>query len=351
MLNRTTKRCSAALALLAALCTAGPAAAQGSETARVAQLQGANRQQLLLEGAKKEGEITVYTSNIEDMPLLAEAFTKKTGIKVTIWRAGSEQVTQKVMAEARGRRPQADIVDNNVLGVEALHKEQMLQAAWSPHQADLMPQAAPAHREWAGTTLDMFVAAYNPTLIKAADLPKTYQDLLDPKWKGKLSVEAGNYHWFATLMELLGQENGRKLFRQIVNTNGIEVRKGHSAMANLVVAGELPLALTQYQYKPAQLKARGETIEWFGIQPVAAHLRGVGVLKTTPRPHAAMLFYDFMLSDAQQILAGRQHYPTSMKVDSPLKQLKPVVIDPTRTLQLGERWMKEYEDMLKPGGK
>jgi len=256
-----------------------------------------------------------------------------------------------VMAEARGRRPQADIVDNNVLGVEALHKEQLLQAAWSPFLADLMPQAAPAHREWAGTTLDMFVAGYNPKLVKAADLPKTYQDLLDPKWKGKLSVEAEDHHWFATLLELLGPESGRKLFRQIVNTNGIEVRKGHSKMANLVVAGELPLALTLYHYKPAQMKAKGETIDWFGIQPVAAHLRGVGVLKTTPRPHAAMLFYDFMLSDAQQILASRHHYPTSMKVDSPLKQNKPVVIDPTRTLELADRWMKEYEDMLKPGGK
>jgi iron(III) transport system substrate-binding protein len=325
--------------------------AQGTATAQVAQLQAANRQQVLTEGAKKEGDLTVYTSNIEDMPLLAEAFTKKTGIKVTIWRAGSEQVTQKVMAEARGRRPQADIVDNNVLGVEALHKEQLLQAAWSPYLADLMPPAAPSHREWAGTTLDMFVAAYNPKLINAAALPKSYQDLLDPRWKGKLSVEAEDYHWFATVMEQLGPENGRKLFRQIVDTNGIEVRKGHSKMANLVVAGELPLALTLYHYKPAQMKAKGETIDWFGLQPVVAHLRGVGVLKTTPRPHAAMLFYDFMLSDAQKILASRFHYPTSTKVDSPLKQLRPIVIDPTRTLELNERWTHEYNDMLKPGGK
>jgi len=338
--------------------TACIAAALGAATlgamaqSPLATYEGADRMERLIAAAKKEGTLTLYTTIAEkDLPALIKPFETRYGIKVNVWRAGTDKVLQRTLAEAAANRHEVDAVHVGSPEREALSRDKVLQPVNSPTYRNLQPGSVPAHKEWAATLLSVWVQAYNTNLIKKEDLPKTYQDLLDPKWKGKLSVEAGNYHWFATLMELLGQENGRKLFRQIVNTNGIEVRKGHSAMANLVVAGELPLALTQYQYKPAQLKARGETIDWFGIQPVAAHLRGVGVLKSTPRPHAAMLFYDFMLSDAQQILASRQHYPTSMKVDSPLKQLKPVVIDPTRTLQLGERWMKEYEDMLKPGGK
>ena len=323
----------------------------GALAARIALLEGPNRLQTLIEGAKKEGELTIYHSNVEDIPILTAAFTKKYGIKVTSWRAGSEQVTQKVMAESQARRFKADLVDNNVLGVEALHREGLLQPANSPFSNDLIPQARPAHKSWVGTTVDIFVAGYNPQKIKPSELPMTYKDLLDPKWKDKLVVEAEDYHWFATLKEELGQEQGTKLFKDIVATNGISVLKGHSKMAYFVVTGEVPLGLSLYHYKPMQMKAKGQAIDVHFIPPSIAHLRGIGLLKNAPNPHAAMLFYDFMISEGQSIYASRFHYPTSTKVDNPLKNLKPIIVDPVRSLDLNAKWIKEYEEAMKPRDK
>ena len=323
----------------------------GALSARIALLEGPSRLQTLIEGAKKEGELTIYHSNIEDIPILIAAFTKKYGIKVNSWRSGSEQITQRVMAESQARRFKADLVDNNVLGVEALQREGILQPANSPFSNDLIAQARPAHKGWVGTTVDIFVAGYNPQKIKASELPKTYKDLLDPKWKDKLVVEAEDYHWFATLKEQLGQEQGTQLFKDIVATNGMTVLKGHSKMAYFVVTGEVPLGLSLYHYKPMQMKASGQAIEVHIIPPSVAHLRGLGMLKNAPNPHAAMLFYDFLISEGQSIYASRFHYPTSTKVDNPLRNLKPVIVDPVRTLDSNVKWMKEYEEEMKPRAK
>jgi len=252
-----------------------------------------------------------------------------------------------VMAEARGRRPQADIVDNNVLGVEALHKEQMLQAAWSPHQADLMPQAAPAHREWAGTTLDMFVAAYNPTLIKAADLPKTYQDLLDPKWKGKLGIEAKNQDWFQSVVEITGGGDvGLKFFSDLVTRNGVSPRTGHTLLTNMVVSGEVPMALTVYNYMPEQAKKKGAPIEWFALEPAVARSNAGGVARKARHPAAAVLFHEYMMTEAQTLMVGIDYVPTNTSVASPLKGVKIMITDPIRSLDEAEKWGKLFEDTV-----
>ena len=110
-------------------------------------------------------------------------------------------------------------------------------------------------------------------------------------------------------MEALGEERGLKLFRDIVATNGISVRKGHTLLANLVVSGEVPLAISTYFYKVAQLKGRGAPIDWLAIPPVVARFEGAGVARHAPHPYAAMLFLDFMLTDAQDILAKRDFLP------------------------------------------
>src|SRR6202012_2894128 len=124
----------------------------------------------------------------------------------------------------------------------------------------LIPQAILPHGEWVGTRLNVFVYAYNTNLVKKADLPKTYQDLLNPKWKGKLGIEAEDLDWFAgAVTDLAGQKGmdekkALDVFRNIATTNGYSVRKGHTLLANLVASGEVPLALTVYNYKAEDLK-------------------------------------------------------------------------------------------------
>src|SRR5205823_1493452 len=161
------------------------AAKAPTSVAELAVYQGPDRQERLVAAAKKEGEISVYHV-YPNLPIVMNAFTSKYGIKVKAWRSGSEGVLQRLATEARGSRFDVDVVQNNAPENEAAHREHLLQEVRSPAAADLMPQATPAHHEWTGITVDVFVAAYNTDKINKDELPKSYQDLLNPKWKGRL---------------------------------------------------------------------------------------------------------------------------------------------------------------------
>jgi iron(III) transport system substrate-binding protein len=248
------------------------------------------------------------------------------------------------VTEARGRRHEVDIFETNGPELEALQREQILQEVKSPHLSELIPQAIPAHREWIATRLNIFVAAYNTNLVKKEDLPKTWRDLLDPKWKGKLGIEAYDHDWYSGVIGELG-EPGLKLFRDIVAANGISVRKGHTLLSNLVVSGEVPLALTVYHYRAEYLKTQGAPIDWFVVPPAVARPNGVAMARRAPHPNAAALFFDFMLTDAQDILLQRSFTPTSTRLAAALKNVPPFkLVDSKVILDEGEKWTRLYEE-------
>jgi iron(III) transport system substrate-binding protein len=338
---------SALALVLFGLHSSQPASAQpAAMTAEaIATYRGQDREQKLLEGAKREGGLSLYTSMIgPDQEALIQGFTRKYGIKLQSWRASSEGLLQRVVAESRAGRFEADIVDNNVVQMEALRRENLLQKIESPQQARLIAEAVPAHKEWVGNSIDLIVQAYNTDLVRAADLPKSYRDLLDPKWKGQLGVEATDQHWFGTLLEDLGHDEGMNLFKKIVDTNGISVRNGHFLLANMVTSGEVPLALTIYHYLPAGIKKNGGPIESFVIPPAIGAFRSAGLLKSARHPHAALLYYDFLLSrEGQQILLDRSRVPTSKDIDSPWRNVSIRFVDPIRALDMNEQWTADFE--------
>ncbi len=315
--------------------------------AEIALYQGADRAQRLTEGAKKEGVVNVYTSaTVEDMAILTAAFEKKHGIKVNVWRASSEGIVQRGVAEMRGGRNEADIFETNGPDMEAIYREKLLQEAWSPHFADLVPGAVAPHREWVGARINIYVMTYNTKLIRKEDLPKSFEDLAHPRWKGKLGIEASDPAWFSMVVNELGEARGLKVFRDIVAANGISVRKGHTLLTNLVVAGEVPLALTTYHYRAEQTKKNGAPIDWFILPPAIARFQGMGLARRAPHPHAAMLFFDFMLTDAQELLAKRDFTVTSRKFDSPAQRLTLKFVDPRLVLDESEKWGKMYSEIV-----
>lgn len=346
--NRTLLAALLAGAGIAFPIASAPAHAQApADSSKIAQMQGADRQQRLAEGARKEGELTLYTSApVDDVAVLTEAFEKKYGVKVKVWRAGSEKVLQRAVTEARAGRFDVDIIDTNGPEMEGLHREKLLVEVKSPHLGDLIPQAIQPHREWVGTRLNIFTAAYNTKLVKKEDLPKSYEDLLNPKWKGKLGIEAEDFDWFSGVIGELGEARGLKLFRDIVAANGISVRKGHTLLTNLVVSGEVPLALTVYNYKAEQLKNKGAPIDWFAFLPAIARPNGSGMLRRSPHPHAAVLYFDFMLSDAQDLLLKRDFIPTSKKTKTPLNQMPMKFVDPKVILDQEAKWNKLYQEII-----
>ena len=341
------------LAVCHALSIADPlVAAQAVESAAsLANYEGSDREKRLLDGARKEREVNVYTSLVtEDVTNLAAAFEKKYGVKLRFWRASSENVVQRITSEARANRFDFDVVETNGPELETIHRENLLLPARSPHDADLIPAAIRPHRAWVGTRLNMFVQAYNTSLVRKDELPRTYQDLRDPKWKDKLGIEAEDTDWFGAVVKDLGEDKGLKLFREIVATNGISVRKGHTLLAGLVASGEVPLALTVYNHNAERLKRRGAPIDWYAIPPAYVRANGIALSRKPPHPYGAILFYDFLLSeDGQRILEKGNYVPTNLKLRHPAHSLTLKFIDPGIVLDESAKWDKLWEQIIKRG--
>ncbi len=335
---------------LAALATALSAFAQDTSLLRY---DGPDRAQKLIAAAQKEGSFALYTSFAEkDLPSLTVLFEEKYGVKVKVWRAGSEKVLQRTLAEAAARRREVDAIHSSALEMETLHREKILQAVASPHSAELIAGALRPHREWVATYLSVWVQTYNTRLVKKEDLPNTFQDLLDPKWKGRLGIEANVPEWYSTVVLSMGEEKGIQFFRDLVARNGISVRTGHSLLNNMVVAGEVPLALTVYNFMAEAARRKGAAIDWFVLEPAVARMSGIGIARRAPHPNAALLFYDFMLStEAQELLVAMEYVPTNATVRSPLAVRRFTLVDPAVALDQSDKWTKPFEEViLKRGG-
>jgi len=339
------------IAFLAWLATCGGATAFAQIGTRVlAELAadaGPGRIGKLIEGAKKEGTVTLYSSApVEDLAALTAAFTKKYGVKVRVWRGSSENIVQRAVAEARGGRFDVDVIETGALAMESMQREKLFQEVKTSALSELLPAAILPHRQWTGTRYNVFVASYNTRLVKQEELPRSYRDFLDARWMGKLGVEAEDSDWFGAVIGALGEEKGLKLFRDIAATNGISVRKGHTLLANLVVSGEVPFALTTYAYKAEQLKKSGAPIAWLIIPPGVARFEGVGVARGAPHPHGAILFFEFMLADGQEILRNRDFFPASRKAATLLNDVSLAFIDPAKGLDENQKWSRYFRDIV-----
>ncbi len=337
--------------VVAAILAVAPAlaAAQASEpSAEIVTTQRADREQYLAQGAKKEGEVAVYTSLIsEDLVALSAAFEKKYGVKVKGWRAGSEKVLQRALTEARANRHDADVIETNGPELESLYREKVLQPFTSPYLKDLMPQAVRPHGQWVGTRINMFVQTYNTELVRKQDLPRTYSDLADPRWKGKLGIEAEDEDWFATAVKGEGEAAGLRTFREIAKVNGFSVRKGHTLLAGLVASGEIAFALTTYSHGAEKMKKKGAPVDWYAIEPAIGRANGIAIMRNAPHPHAAALFADFVLSlEGQKILEKGGYVPANLRVGSPLQKLSLTFVDPAAVLDEDAKWKKLWGEIV-----
>jgi iron(III) transport system substrate-binding protein len=336
--------------LLAVSALPGLAFAQANRVAEIATYEGADREQRLMEGAKREKELIFYGSiPTDDITVLAAAFDKKYGVKVKVWRADSEGFLQRIVSEARARRFEVDIMAGSTSALEPLYRENLLQEVRSPNLADIIPEAIAPHRQWAAIYLNTIVQAYNTNLVRKNDLPRSFRDLTKPAWKGKLGIEAEDFDWFAQVVTEMAEAPGAseatalRLFSEIVEENGISVRKGHSLLTNLVAAGEVPLALTVYGFLAEQAKLKGAPLDWFVLPPAVARATAQGLARNAPHPNAAVLFFDFLLGEGQQILASRQFVTVSRKIDTPFDRSQFKIIDSAMMLDQARKWQDIYQ--------
>jgi len=314
--------------------------------------KGADREARVLEGAKKEGPVSIYTSlNTKDSGPITEAFEKKYGVKTLLWRSSSEKVLQRAVTEARAGRFAFDVLETNGPEMEALYREKLLAEFFSPHFKDLPPAAFPKHRHYVADRFNFFTIGYNTNLVKPEEVPNSYQDLVHPRFVGKVGIEAGDTDWFAAIVKSMGEDKGLAFFRKLAE-NRPQVRTGHTLMAELVSSGEIPIAATIYNHNIERLTVRGAPVRWKALTPTFGRPNAIGVVPRSANPHAAMLFTDFMLSlQGQTLLKERNRVPASLAVETNLNKFAYEMIDPVITLDEADKWDKLWSDLFLKGQK
>jgi iron(III) transport system substrate-binding protein len=314
--------------------------------------KGADREQRLVAGAKKERMLSLYTSlNLKDSVPITEAFEKKYGVRVSLWRGGSEKVVQRAVAETRAGRFAFDVLETNGPEMEAMYREKLMEEFFSPHFKDLPPAAFPKHRHYVADRFNFFTIVYNTNLVKPDEVPNSYEDLLHPRFMGKVGIEAGDVDWFGAMVKRMGEEKGLAYFRKLSEARP-QVRSGHTLMAELVAAGEIPIAATAYNHNAERLTVKGAPIRWKALRPTFGRPNAVGVARQAPHPHAALLFADFMLSpEGQRLIKERNRVPASTAVDSPLNKFPFEMIDPVITLDEDAKWGKLWSELFLKGAR
>jgi iron(III) transport system substrate-binding protein len=333
--------------LLSFAATAAALAQAPAANDAIFRYRGADRDARLVEKAKQEGRLVLYTSlaPTESMPL-AEAFEKKYGVRVELWRALSERVVQRAVTEAQGRRHAVDVIETNGPEMEMLAREKILGEFHSPYQADLPAAAIPAHRLWFPDRMNFFVVGFNTNKVRRSEIPATYEGFTDPKWKGRIGIEATDAEWMATLIKTWGEGRGMDFFRKLAAMKP-DVRRGHVLLAELVAAGEVPVALDAYNSNIEPLKRKGAPIDFVPVQPVAARPQGIGVARNAPHPHAALLFADLVLSpEGQKLFESMGRVPASTRVKSRLNDFTFTLIEPATVLEEARKWEKLWNELF-----
>ncbi len=312
--------------------------------------QGSDRDEKLIANAKKEGAVNIYTSMQErDLSPLTEAFERKYGIKTRNWRASPEKVVQRVGIEEKADRYEVDVVEMRGQEMEMLYRQDFLEEFYSSQFRDIAPEAFPKHKHYVPDRLNLFVMAYNTKLVKPGQVPNSYEDLLNPKWRGKISMDSGDVEWFAAVIKGMGEAKGLDYFKKLAKLKP-SMRNGHTLLAEMTASGEVPIALNAYNYSVEKLKQKEEAIDWKPLQPAFGQPGVIGLMKNAPHPYAALLFTDFILSkEGQEIIKERGRAPISRAVDTPLTKFKYQLIDSAIVLDERDKWDKLWSDLFLGG--
>jgi ABC-type Fe3+ transport system substrate-binding protein len=301
-----------ACALACAAADVSNACAQDILTSRAA-----NREQLILEGARKEGRVVLYSAAIVNQAQrpLAQAFMKKYPfVKMSFWRGDTEEIIAKVSAEMRANNLVADLVEGTGIGELAI--ETKIAQPYHSAQIDALPERYRDPRGlWTSTRLSYFSIAYNTRLVPSDQVPKTYDDLLDPRWRGKLAWRIGTSSGtplFLTSIRLSrGEAKAKEYFQKLATQKVVNFGAGSArTLVDRVIAGEFPIALNIFAHHPLISRAKGAPVNSQLMDPVPSTAGTMIIPRGARNPHAALLLAEFILSqEGQQILAGADYFP------------------------------------------
>ena len=236
-------RSTTVCAVMAAL-TVG-ALAQLRSVADIANYKGADRQRVLEDGAKREGALMIYVTGTQIQPMIDRFTQKYPFIHLQMPRGAAEDIARQALEEYNAGVHLVDAYELNSPALIIPRDQGLLQPFSSPESADHPPESIEPGRNWIVARESYLGIGYNTNIISSQDAPKTYRDLLDPKWKGKMAISSSNgtsANWIGAMIKAEGMDYVRQLSEQNIRVYSLLGR----ALANLTISGEAPLSPTTY---------------------------------------------------------------------------------------------------------
>lgn len=300
-MNGTRCRALGAFAFAAAVLGGFPAKAAPSSVAEIANYTGADRTAILEAGARKEGEVLLYTTGTQIEPILNRIREKYPFFKLNVYRGDSSDVVRRITEEYKARRYVADAIVLNAGGLGVMRDADVLQPFRTPEEAAYPANAKEPKRHWINAYEAYVSLGFNTKLVPVEQAPKTWDDLLDPKWNGRMALSGRSStfaHWVGNLVLTKGEDFVMQLGKQNLSVYEISGR----ALSNLVVSGEVALSPEIYDSHMANSSRQGASVSWRALGSVYAGAGAAAVANKAPHPHAAMLVLDYFLSKEGQEL-------------------------------------------------
>lgn len=359
--------CFMGVALVIGGCgNATPATSNNNDQAKltveqIAQLSGPDREQKLIEGAKKEGKLVWYTALIANQAVepMIKAFEQKYPfIQVTYYRGNSGDTIQKVETAYKAKKYDIDVVDGSNPPV-VLKQDGLTVPFYSPSIENYPPQLKDSQHYWAATNVYFMALGYNTKLVPPGTEPKTYDDLLNDKWKGKMAWGVGEgagsaSAFIGNILTSMGEEKGMEYLKQLSHQQIHNVASSARAVLDQVIAGQYPIALEIFDNHPVISAKQGAPVSWVPLQPVPAFENDICILKNAPHPYAAMLFLDFILGkEGQSILQNADYLPANPDVPPKDPTLVPKTghftanfINPETAADKASEWNKVFNQLF-----
>jgi iron(III) transport system substrate-binding protein len=354
----------AVLALLLAACGSSPTSGgqvpgqveqHASEVyGELSRLSGQEREAELKRLARQEQELSIYTSNT-DIDELVKSFEDAHGIRVNVYRTNSESVLQRVLQERKANFTGVDLVETNALQLNVLNEEGVLH----PYEGRLRDRVREEGQAegWTASRFNVFVVGSNTDLVKPGEEPKSLEELAEPRWKGRISLEVGDADWFTALFRYYrdaghDEEETISLFKGLAAN--AKVVKGHTVQGELLSAGPFAVAVSAYSHTIDKAAAKGAPVSWRPrsgkpIQPIVVRPNGIGLVRTATSPAAAVLFLEWSLTEGQRLMADKFRVGALLGGDDPLARLKVVAVPEPEVLNDPRKWDDLYARVVEGG--
>ena len=317
--------------------------------AQLAIYQGGDREKLLVDGAKREGQFTLYTSHTWFRTLVKDFEKKYPFIKVSEWRNDSKNLIRKVLEESKSGRVLVDVVETTADGMGVIKREGLFQEYYSPEARYYPNELKPRGKNGFFYLPDRETynsLGFNNTLIPTTAAPRNLKDLIDPKWKGKMAITSTTtgVRWIGNALDTLGREYLEKMADQEVSVQDM----APAALIGLIGSGEVPMSPTIFDANVTIAKQKGSPVEWRPLEPVVTTVGSSALMAKAPNPHTALLFIDFLLSkEGQQLIMKGGLWSPREDIGTVEQKFKKNYLDEKYSLEELDAKFTQWENLLR----